>query len=107
MGVTYPGTVVPTPGSPHEFTTTAALVPTCTAFQAALTAAAEHAAATAALRRVEAELATTRRRRRALEERLQPRLQAQLHRLDLALDERDREMALRTRLATADREDAT
>lgn len=103
MGVTYPGTVRTTPGSTPAFTSTAALTPTRDAYAAALDAATEHAAARAALHRVEAELADTRRRRRALEQHLVPRLQTELHRLDLTLDERDRDAALRTQLAIARR----
>lgn len=100
MGVTYPGTVRAIPGEPPQLTQTAALVPAVTAYQAALEAGTQHAAAAAALDRLETELATTRRRRRAIERRLQPRLQNQLHQLDLTLDERDRSAALRTQLAT-------
>jgi V/A-type H+-transporting ATPase subunit D len=104
MGVTYPGTVRCEPTPTPKLTTTSALAPTSTTFRAALDAAAQHAAASTALQRVERELASTRRRRRALEQRLQPRLQAQLHRLDLTLDERDRETAVSTRLATRHQE---
>ena len=103
MGVTYPGEVHCTPATPPNLTSTAALVPTTTAYQTALTAGAEHAAATAALHRLETELSNTRRRRRAIEQRLQPRLETQLHQLDLDLDERDRDAAVRTQLATRHR----
>ena len=104
MGVTYPGAVDTTAAPPPELTTTAALVPAGAAYRAALEVAAQHAAASAALRRVATELADARRRRRALEHRLLPRLRSQLHRLDLTLDERDRDTALRTQLATRHRE---
>lgn len=106
MGVTYPGAVDTTPAPVPELTTTAALAPTTSAYRAALDAAAQHAAATAALRRVDDELVNTRRRRRALEQHLEPRLRAEIHRLDLILDERDRDTALRTQLATRHQEDA-
>ncbi len=99
MGVVYPGEVTCTPGAVPSPTTTTAIVPTTAAYGAALIAGAQHAAATAALHRLETELAGTRRRRRAIEERLQPRLATQLHRLDLDLDERDRDAAVRTQLA--------
>jgi V/A-type H+-transporting ATPase subunit D len=99
MGVVYPGEVTCIPGTAPAPTSTAAIVPTTVAYRAALVAGGQHAAATAALRRLEAELATTRRRRRAIQERLQPRLEAQLHRLDVDLDERDRDAAVRTQLA--------
>ena len=99
MGVNYPGDVACLPGGPPDLATTAALVPTGAAFRAALVAGAEHAAATAALHRVETELSNTSRRRRAIEQRLQPRLEAEIHKLDLDLDERDRDAAVRTLLA--------
>lgn len=100
MGVRYPGEVRVVPGRSGPSTATAALVPAAEAYRDAADAAAQHAASTAALRRVDDELAATRRRRRAIEQRLEPRLEEQLHRLDLALDEQDRDAALRTRLAT-------
>ena len=100
MGVTYPGAVNCIPGAPATPTTTAALVPTAAAYQDALTAGATHAAATTALQRLESELSNTRKRRRAIEQRLRPRLETQLHQLDLDLDERDRDAAVRTQLAT-------
>jgi len=100
MGVIYPGSVTCTAGAGPAPMGTAALGPATEAAAAALVAGARHAAATTALHRVEGELAVTGRRRRALERRLRPRLEAQLHRLDLALEERERDAALRTRLAT-------
>ena len=99
MGVVYPGEVTCIPGAAPAPTSTAAVVPTAAAYRAALVAGGQHAAAATALGRLEAELATTRRRRRAVEERLQPRLEARLHRLDVDLDERDRDAAVRTQLA--------
>ncbi len=99
MGVDYPGHVDCTPGAPPALATTAALVPARAAFQAALVAGAQHAAATEALHRVESEMSNTRRRRRAIEQRLRPGLESQLHKLDLDLDERDRDAAVRTQLA--------
>lgn len=99
MGVVYPGEVTCISGTAPAPTSTAAIVPTAAAYRAALVAGGQHAAATAALHRLEAELATTRRRRRAIQERLQPRLEAQLHRLDVDLDERDRDAAVRIQLA--------
>ena len=100
MGVTYPGKVHCAKAIAPTLTSTAALVPTATSYQEALAAGAEHAASTAALHRLETELSNTRRRRRAIEQRLQPRLETQLHQLDLDLDERDRDAAVRTHLAT-------
>jgi vacuolar-type H+-ATPase subunit D/Vma8 len=104
MGVTYPGAVTCTPGAASPASTsTAAIVPTADAFQRALTAGATHAAATAALQRLRTELSDTRKRRRAIEQRLQPQLKSQLHQLDLELDERDRDTAVRTQLAARQR----
>lgn len=103
MGVTYPGAVTCTPGAPTAPTSTAALVPTATAYQDALIAGATHAAAATALQRLQDELSNTRKRRRAIEQRLQPELEGQLHQLDLDLDERDRDAAVRTQLATRHR----
>jgi V/A-type H+-transporting ATPase subunit D len=80
---------------------TAALGPTTEAFGRALEAGAAHASAQAALERLDRELGATRRRRRAIEQRLMPDLEASLHRLDVELDERDREAAVRGRLAAA------
>ena len=100
MGVTYPGTVHCTPGSTPVLTTTAVLIIATEGYRIALTSGAQAAAAAAALDRVQTELAHTRRRRRAIEQRLQPHLETQLHRLDLDLDERDRDAAVRTQLAT-------
>ena len=99
MGITYPGIVSCSPGTTPSLVSTAALRPTVDAFREALDAAATHAATTAALRRLDVELASTRRRRRAIGERLVPRLEQALHDLDLHLDEQDREEALRVQLA--------
>jgi V/A-type H+-transporting ATPase subunit D len=99
MGITYPGSVSCSPGTTPLLVSTAALRPTLDAFRDALDAAATHAATTAALRRLDLELASTRRRRRAIGERLIPRLEQELHELDLHLDEQDREEALRVQLA--------
>lgn len=104
MGVAYPDSIhCETHGAP-PLTSTAALRTTALAYEQALDAAAEHAAMSTAVRRLEEELAATRRRRRAIEERLQPSLQSSIRRLDLQLDELDREAALRVRAATGRRE---
>ena len=62
-------------------------------------AAAEHAVASAALREVEIELASTQRRLRAIEHHRLPALQTQLHDLVLRLDEFEREERLIARWA--------
>ncbi len=77
----------------------AAVAPAATAYGAALRAAAEHAVASAALREVEIELASTQRRLRAIEHHRLPALQAQLHDLVLRLDELEREERLIARWA--------
>jgi V/A-type H+/Na+-transporting ATPase subunit D len=106
MGITYPGGVECTPGEPPPVTSTAALRPTIDAFGDALQAGARHAAATMALRRLDHELADTRRRRRAIEDHLEPSLERLVHELDLRLDEVDRDEALRVRLATRNQKGA-
>ncbi len=100
MGITYPGSVDTTAGPEPTVTSTSALRPTIDAFRLALSTAADHASTTAALTRLDNELADTRRRRRAIEQRLLPRLESTLHDLDLYLDEQDRDDALRVHIAT-------
>lgn len=103
MGITYPGGVDCTPAPDPVVTSTAALRPTIDSYRLAFQAAAEHASTTAALRRLNTELAGTRRRRRAIEQRLVPRLESALHDLDLHLDEQDRDEALRVHIANSQR----
>ena len=100
MGITYPGDVRCTPAVQPDLTASAALMPTMQAHHRALDAAATHAATRTALARLDTELATTRRRRRAIGDRLVPRLEDDLRVLELDLDEQDREEALRVRLAS-------
>jgi len=104
MGIVYPGGVECESGERPAVTTTAALRPATDAYRAALVTAGQHAAASAAVERLDAELAATRRRRRAIEDRLQPALASALHELDLHLDEADRDEALRVRMAVRQRE---
>jgi V/A-type H+-transporting ATPase subunit D len=82
---------------------TAALAPAAEAHRRALAAAARHAAASASHRRVAAELALTARRLRTIERRWLPEHEGALRRLDLRLDEEEREESGRIRWA-ADRE---
>lgn len=103
MGVTYPGSVRCEPGPEPAVSSTAALRPTIDAYRRALMAAADHAATTTALARLDHEVGATRRRRRAIEEHLIPRLDADIHRMDLSLDEAEREEALRVQLARSRR----
>jgi vacuolar-type H+-ATPase subunit D/Vma8 len=99
MGIVYPGSVECVPGSAGALTSTAALGPTATAYRRALEAGATCAATTAAVVRLDRELAATRRRRRAIEDHLQPRLERALGELEVHLDELDREEALRVHVA--------
>jgi V/A-type H+-transporting ATPase subunit D len=99
MGIAYAGSVACTSGESPQVTSTAALRPAIEAFRRALESGAQHAAASLALRRLDRELADTRRRRRAIDDHLRPSLDRQLHDLDLRLDEIDRDEALRVRLA--------
>ncbi len=105
MGITFPGSVRCDPGAPPALTSTATLRPAAAAYHRALVAAADQAATSAAVRRLEVELGATRRRRRAVEERLQPRLETSLRTLDVQLDELDREAALRVRTVLERREE--
>jgi vacuolar-type H+-ATPase subunit D/Vma8 len=106
MGITYPGSVRSAPGDRPLLTSTAALGPTSDAYRRALDAGALHAATIAAVGRLDAELAATRRRRKAIEDRLRPRLETTLRELDLHLDELDREEAVRVRVARNQQERA-
>ncbi len=99
MGIVYPGGVDCVPGPRPTVTSTAALRPAIDAYRVALAAAGPHAAASAAVERLDAELAATRRRRRAIEDRLRPALSSALRELDQHLDELDRDEALRVRMA--------
>lgn len=104
MGITYPGDVDCVPARQPGLLSTAAMPVAMDAFHEAVRHAATHAATAAALARLDAELATTRRRRRAITDRLIPRLDADLDALELHLDEQDREEALRVHLAKGQRE---
>jgi vacuolar-type H+-ATPase subunit D/Vma8 len=104
MGIAYPGSVECEPGERPAVTSTAALCQAIDAYRQALEAGVQHAAASAAVQRLDAELAATRRRRRAIEDRLQPALEKAWRELDLHLDELDRDEALRVRIATRRKE---
>ncbi|HZD67688.1 MAG TPA: V-type ATP synthase subunit D, partial [Actinomycetes bacterium] len=71
------------------------------AHRAALAAAVQHAAATAALRTVEREVTATSQRLRAIEDRWIPRLRTTLAEVELALDELEHADAARLRRAMA------
>ena len=75
------------------------LVEAGAAYRRAVEAAADHAAAQAAVQIIEAELAATGRRARAISDRWLPRLEAWLAAVTRELDEAEREEAFRLRWA--------
>lgn len=108
MGLRYPGEVhchLPDPDTVRS-PGTAALVEAAAAYRDAVRAAAEHAAAEAACRQVAAELATTRRRHRAIADRWVPELEAALRRLTAELDENERAETARLRWASQHQQSA-
>jgi V/A-type H+-transporting ATPase subunit D len=103
MGLRYPAEAtcdLATEASP-PLPGTAALAPAMAAHRAALAAAVQHAAATAALEIVADEIAATSQRLRAIQDRWIPRLQATLAEVELALDESEQADAARLRRAAA------
>jgi vacuolar-type H+-ATPase subunit D/Vma8 len=103
MGVVYPYRVVLVLPRARPAAASTALALAAAAHRSALEAAGRHAAAERALRLVEAELDATRLRQQAIERRLLPRLDAQLHRLETQLDELEREENVRLRWAAGAR----
>ena len=104
MGVSYPSgaAVRPPVAEPDESTPdSSALVLARRAYLHALTMGAEHAAASAALEAVHVEVATTRRRLRALQKRWTPRLEQAQRVLAEALEEAEREDGVRMRWSAA------
>ena len=100
--VTRPDLVKP-PGGRAVPPANAAVVPAVEAFEAALRAGVGSAAADEAVRRVEAEIAVTRRRMRALERRWMPWLREALAEREAALEQAEREDGVRLRRAVAGR----
>lgn len=101
MGLTYPVEARLGPVPPRSpLAGTAALHPARAAALAVTAAGARAAVAQEAVRRVDGEVALTRRRLRALDTVLLPGLRAALHDLDLALEQQEQEDAARLRLAT-------
>lgn len=98
MGIRYPAAAVCTAPAPATWEG-AVLAQARRAHQEALAAAAEHAAATAALRVIEAETAATRYRLRAIRERWIPRLESALAEVTLAIEEQEQADAARLRRA--------
>lgn len=103
MGLSYPSGAELSPLStqPPLPTANAAVGPAATAFRAALVAGVNTAVAEEGVRRVDAEIALTRRRLRALEKRWLPWLHQELVDLELALEQTEQDDALRLRRATA------
>jgi V/A-type H+-transporting ATPase subunit D len=106
MGVTYPAAVDPAGGDPGAGSGvgdegSAAVAPTRAAFRAALLAGARCAAAEEAQRRLEHEIALTRRRLQALQKRWLPWLVEELRTRELLLEQAEQEDAVRARRARA------
>lgn len=103
MGVAYPAeTRVVTPAGPAPGpVANAAVAPAVAAFETALAAGVRSAAAEEAVRRVESEVAVTRRRLRALDKRWLPWLEQSLAELELSLEQAEQEEGARLRLASA------
>ena len=100
MGIRYPTAVVYyAPAESSRPLGTAALYDARAAGRRALDAAVHHAATQAALQIVGEEVAATRRRLRAIENRSIPQLQQSLAQLELALDEQEQADAARLRRA--------
>jgi vacuolar-type H+-ATPase subunit D/Vma8 len=101
-GVTYPSAAalhLPQPLAPAGPPALATATEAC---RLALAAAVQHAATTAALARVDAELVAVVRRLRAIRDRSLPRLRAEVVGLDLRLEETEREEATRLRWARSE-----
>jgi V/A-type H+-transporting ATPase subunit D len=107
MGATYPARVDVRDADVEGLAAvgrSGALVAAAEAHRRALVAALDHAAAVRASDVVDAELAVTRRRLRALDHRWVPELTDRLQQVELALDEEEREDMVRVRW-TAGRDD--
>lgn len=107
MGLSYPADVrlVDPPAQPPAPAANAAVAPTADAFRAALLAGVRSAAAQEALRRVDTEIAVTRRRLRALDKRWLPWLNDSLIALNLSLEQAEQEDGMRLRRAAATQPD--
>ncbi len=101
-GVRYPDVaacVLPPENDPAVSYQNSASVQATRAYRAAVVAAANCAAAQSALRTVQQEVYTTRLRVRALSRHWLPQLQQELARIELELEEEDRDSTIRVRLA--------
>lgn len=107
MGVVHPESIrsrLAAPAAEQLAAGNAALGPMADAYHQVLQLALEVAVAESAQRRVEAELHATQRRLRAIERHRAPALETSLQRLELALDEREREDRVISRWAMRRRE---
>ena len=103
MGLSYPSGAELSPARDDVSlpVVNAAISPAAAAFRRALLAGVRTAAAEEAVRRLDAEIAVTRRRLRALDKRWLPRLRDELVRLELTLEQTEQEDTLRLRRAAA------
>lgn len=104
MGVHYPADAtcsVPEPDPSAPPASNAALVAAREAHHRAVDAAVQHAVAEGAVRVLEVEEAATRRRHRAIEDRLLPRLREALAQVQLGIEEQEHADAVRLRWASA------
>jgi V/A-type H+/Na+-transporting ATPase subunit D len=100
-GVRYPDVaacVLPPENDPAVIYPISASVRAARAYRAAVVAAAECAAAQSAVKTIEREVHTTRLRVRALSRHWLPLLRQELARIELELEEEDRDEAIRVRL---------
>ena len=103
MGLSYPSGAELSPARDDVSlpVANAAIAPAADAVRRALEAGVRTAAAEEAVRRLDAEIAVTRRRLRALDKRWLPRLRAELVGLELTLEQTEQEDAQRLRRAVA------
>jgi V/A-type H+-transporting ATPase subunit D len=103
MGLRYPADATlfePESGAQVEQQrTNAGIAPAAAAFRGAAVSGARLAAAEEAVRRMDAEIAVTRRRLRALEKRWLPRIEGSLAALELSLEQAELEEGMRLRQA--------
>ena len=101
MGLSYPcgADLSPAVDAVGLAVANAAIAPAAAAVRTALEAGVRSAAAEEAVHRLDAEIAVTRRRLRALEKRWLPRLRAELGSLEQALEQAEQEDTLRLRRA--------
>ena len=99
MGLAYPedATIARRGPDAPALASNAALAPAARAFRAAVLAGSRSAAAEEAVRRVDEEIAVTRRRMRALDKHWLPWLRAQISTLELSLEQTEHEDGMRLR----------